>query len=421
MPEQVITFSIPTFQQPLRLTLRRSGFSLDVSPRGVFHFDRTGKLVRAAIGERTFRGRLAPRILENWTGTPPRNAKRLTGPDRLALVHAALQDVLAVHHALVGPEGDDSLTLVAERLGRAVRYHSEQPEKGKARFHKAAPPLTVLPPDQHMAVVLHATEGGDPGVSAFTHQYRHATPRPRTLPEFVAHMEEVKRSLGRALERKRSVLLGPADALGVRQPVLMRMLDAIGATFNITPPMLDRGGKEFYPPHEPGELHGIYCFADPAKGLRKRAGDFRELVRRHLRRIYLPVDSGDDELLAMAGSPITGGQILQTALAAKRGGMRLGVIVALGVGGKRFADRHVRRTTLLLNLMELDPEDILFFRPLLVVPGTPYARRAARARLAPLDDADMLAQRDAFAAALNLADPQTAPATATYTLNKFLY
>ena len=56
----------------------------------------------------------------------------------------------------------------------------------------------------------------------------------------------------------------------------------------------------------------------------------------------------------------------------KAAGINVGLIVMIGLGGDRFAAGHVADTISVLNQMQLDAGDLLYFSDLVEEPGTPY-------------------------------------------------
>ena len=73
--------------------------------------------------------------------------------------------------------------------------------------------------------------------------------------------------------------------------------------------------------------------------------------------------------------------------ALKRAGLRVAVILMVGVGGARFADGHVRRTLELAPRLPLEAGDIVYLAPFRESAGSEYARRAREEGVTPLDDA----------------------------------
>jgi len=103
---------------------------------------------------------------------------------------------------------------------------------------------------------------------------------------------------------------------------------------------------------------GVYSFVDAFSGLPKAAEEFRAMAARGLRRVYLGMESGCDEILCLLNKPATTAEALALVRALKAGGVQVGVIVMLGIGGERFAARHQEETLAAVEAMGLGRCDV---------------------------------------------------------------
>ena len=90
----------------------------------------------------------------------------------------------------------------------------------------------------------------------------------------------------------------------------------------------------------------------------------------------------------------------------------------LGIGGDRYAAGHVADTVALLNSLELDSGDIVYFSEFVDEPGSEYAELAAAAGVRALAGEQVRAQAEAIRAGLRFTH---APKLATYDIREFIY
>jgi radical SAM superfamily enzyme YgiQ (UPF0313 family) len=173
-------------------------------------------------------------------------------------------------------------------------------------------------------------------------------------------------------------------------------------------------------PFGPGALRGVYSFIDAFSGAPRSPAHFRSLAERGLRRVYLGLETGCDELLQFLEKPGSSEEAVTLVQTLRAAGVAVGIIVLLGVGGERYLERHVALTLAALEAMRLGPNDILYLSPLTADPDSPYRRREREAGIRPLTDAEMTAQLSAIKAGLRVG-PAGRPKVAVYDIRDFLY
>ena len=177
------------------------------------------------------------------------------------------------------------------------------------------------------------------------------------MEEFEQHIHAVKRFFGEAIHLRRSIFLGDATALILPQNRLIRVFDLINQEFCFADsPSAARWAEPIF--------EGINSFLDVFAGERKSEMDFRELKARHLRRVYLGVETGCDPLLAFLNKPANSEQASDLVATLKSAGLSLGLIVLIGPGGELFSHAHVEQTAALIRKMPLRPEDLIYLSPL---------------------------------------------------------
>jgi hypothetical protein len=289
-------------------------------------------------------------------------------------------------------------TAFRARVQDAQAWSPERLRAERGRFETAYAPIPILPPDQYGAVVLQATFGCSWNRCTFCSFYQDRPFQVRPPAAFDAHVAAVAELFGRAAADRRSVFLADGNALVLANARLRPILDAARAAF----------------PDRP-----FAGFVDVFSGERKPVDDWRELRALGLERVAIGVETGHDPLLAWLNKP--GGAEAAAAFVAdlKRAGVRVAVIVMVGVGGARFAEAHVRGTAALLERLALDVGDVVYLSPFVEHPGSGYAERAAADAVAPLEPEALAAQYAALRATARAAAPRTP--VARYDIDEFVY
>lgn len=400
------------------LSIKSSSISLAVGNAWVAAWDLGGRLFSVWKNGHTYRRGLSGRVLHKWRDLSGEGGRGLLSPydarqrealadqDADALLDEAADRASGVSRELRGgPAGwtsDDVARPDAsalEVLERCARFDAAAGRLDARRFASIFSPVGILPPDQYLSTVLQATEGCSFGTCTFCDLYREPY-RVKSVEEFVRHARAVREYLGESIRlRGRSVFLGAANALAVPTARMVEFLDAIPAVF--------------------GAVRPVHAFVDGFTGMRKRPADYAALRERGLRRVYVGLESGHDPLLSFVRKPSTGAEAVQAVRAIKDGGLSVGVIVMIGLGGRRFAEGHVRDTADAVNEMRLGAGDLLFFSDLVEVPGTSYPQIAAVQDIEPLSLDQRLDQQAAIASRLAFDGPP--PQFARYDVREFVY
>jgi hypothetical protein len=384
---------------PVSITITDAAVTVSRREDFVVAWDRGGRLYSVFDAGVTFRRGLNGRVLEKRREDGVRQ-RRWARPDECGvLVDRAAQvaaELLGAMEAFgssgVRPPG------LEDALGRAARFDARAAAADAGRFRQIYSPIGILPPDQYLALVLQATEGCSFRSCTFCEFYRQPY-RVRTAADFAAHVAAVRDYLGDSIRlRGRSVFLGSANALAVGTGALEAIFDVLTRQV-------------------PGRP--VHAFLDGFAGAMKSAGEYAALGRRGLRRVYVGLESGHDPLLAFVQKPSTSGQAVETVRAIKAGGVRVGVIVLIGLGGDRYMGAHVADTAAAVNAMGLDAGDLLYFSDLVESADSPYPRFARDASIRSLTADERRLQRRAIETRLKFRGPS--PRMATYDIREFVY
>lgn len=357
-----------------------------------YSFDLAGRLIGAFVDGVNYRRGLDNRVLCKWREVGGARQRRwLTGEEAASF--------LANVYRLAGHAADATAD---PRLAVLRGWDAARLQADAARFAEVYRPVSILPPDQYLALVLQATEGCSYNRCIFCDFYRDRPFRVKGPDELRAHIAAVRAFLGPAIGLRKSLFLADANALVAPMPRLRAWLDVIADAHGLP-------------------AGGIYSFMDAFDVHRKTAADWAELAVRGLRRVYIGMETGDDALLRWLRKPGTAGDVIEAVRLLKGAGIAASVIVMTGIGGQQFAAGHVAHTVSALNAMPLGRGDIIYFSPFVDQPRSEYDLAAAEAGVTLLSEAEMSAQEAAIRAGLRPYDPAHPPQQSRYDIREFIY
>lgn len=379
----------------------------DPAQAEVYSYDLEGRLWTAFMDRRAYRRGLDGKIIVRWRDPGAARERRWLDPEQalaveerarrgIADLYAALESGAARLNGPLPPEAQQTLR-------DAIAFDRARSQADAARYHQVYKPVGILPPDQYMAVVLQATEGCSFNTCTFCSFYRDRPFRIKTPEEFRQHAQDVRAFLGRGLSLRRTIFLGDANAIVVPTERLLRLLDVVHEVYDVA------------------RLGGIYAFLDGFSGEKKSAADYARLRARGLKRVYIGLESGSPGLLRLLRKPGAPADAVAAVHALKAAGVAVGVIVLLGAGGQRWAAEHVRESAAVLNAMQLDMDDILYFSELFPAPDSPYTQNAIQTGLQPLAPEEIAAQQAAIEAGLVFTPTRGTPHISRYDIREFIY
>jgi hypothetical protein len=423
----ILQLTMPEGKQ-LTINARRESIVVMENNDTTFTFDYEGRLIGAFLEGRNYRRSLANEILEKQNGARPGLASRLrrtlSPRETKALETRAYDFAHAVADQIEasGAVADaGAIESVREALERVGHYDFARLEHERATYQHIYRPVTILPPDQYLALVLQATEGCTFNRCAFCGFYRDRRFRVKPLDEFRQHIRDVRAFFGGSLSLRRSLFLGDANALMIPQTTLVPLFDAINAEFAILPRGLDKAAEDAWKAAHPIHLNGVYSFIDAFATRCKVTRDFQELGERGLRRVYVGLETGDPELLQFLGKPNSPSDAVQLICHAKAGGVAVGIIVLVGAGGDQFQEAHIRETTRVINALPLDENDLIYFSELVDYPGSTYSALALEANIRPLTLGEIEHQMMRLRAGFEFRCLDHAPKISYYDIREFVY
>jgi hypothetical protein len=314
------------------------------------------------------------------------------------------------------PDPAAARAALAPILKKIGGWSPERLREEKERFSRVYQPVPVLPPDHYSSLVLQATEGCSFNTCTFCSLYRGIPFRVRTKEQFSRHVAEALAFHGAGLVRYSQIFLGQANALAAPQARLVELMQHLRDQVELPEP----GGEAPRPAWvrgHPLRFLGVGSFLDGFTGLRKSAGDYAELRRLGLTRVYLGVESGCADLLRWMEKPATPGEMLQTVRHLKEAGLATDVILLVGAGGARFAEEHLRASLEFLAQSALVPGDRVYLSEIVEGSGAPYRARMDAEEISRLDGAALQEQKEALAAGGRRLGLQAVP----YRLEPFVY
>jgi radical SAM superfamily enzyme YgiQ (UPF0313 family) len=326
--------------------------------------------------------------------------------------------VVNLEYSKPGPA--EALGKILPLLEKVSGFGLEQARRDTEKFHSIYGRVAVLPPDQYNSFVLQATEGCAYSSCLFCELYRGVFYGRKTPDQFNHHLQDAIAYHGEALRSRRSIFLGEANALTLPQRDLVEIFGLLRNHFEFPPHADEPVPANWWLGHKT-RFDGVSTFLDAFTGPHRTPLDFEELRNLGLRRVYLGLETGDDNLLKWLCKPATSASIARCVTSLKEVGLVVGVIALLGAGGHDFAKAHVRETARLINALPLNRNDFVYFSPLVIYPHSRYAKQTGALEMAPLSAAEMHGQEQAIRDALHFNEQCGRPHIGHYELESFVY
>jgi radical SAM superfamily enzyme YgiQ (UPF0313 family) len=374
----------------------------------VIVFDGEGRLYSYYRGHSLYRRGMDSRVL-----------KILRVPDGKKLVRAPVQvsddEALSLfqlaHRFVEGLRGrlasgaiwsDDrgARPAMEESLRRALRYGPSALFDERRLFRQVYKRISVLPPDQYMALVVQITHGCSYNECTFCDLYRDRSFRILNREEVRSQIARIRDFFGRALPMRKGLFLGDGNPLVVSNRRLLPLLRLIREELQGTP-ALNRG---------------IFTFSDIQAVLRKPHQELLDLGKEGLIRVYLGLESGSPRLLQAIGKPAGRGEQIEAVRRLKEAGISVGVIFMAGLGGPLFAEEHLSASVALVRDLPLETGDLIYLSKFYPVHGTAY-QATQLPEFGILNDEEMRRQIEAFRTRVGPSPAKFAP----YDLAGFLY
>jgi len=219
------------------------------------------------------------------------------------------------------------------------------------------------PPSEARSLILQVSLGCSWNRCSFCGMYRTKQFRVRPVDELTQEI----RQLAPGCAGVRRVFLADGDALAAPQDLLEAVLNEI----RVQLPM----------------VHRVGLYADARSILNKGAGGLQRLTERGLGIVYFGVESGDEKTLRQVCKGATVARQLEACQVVRSVGLKLSVMVLLGLAGVEGSSRHARATGRFLATAAPSYAAALTLTP---VPGTPLYDELKRGELRLPDQWGML-------------------------------
>ena len=207
----------------------------------------------------------------------------------------------------------------------------------------------IRPPSEANSIIIQVTVGCSHNHCTFCGAYKDKKFRVRSDEEIKENVVFAAKYCG----RQKRVFLADGDALILSQKRLLSLFATI---------------KNHLP-----QVNRIALYGN-AKAIRSKSiGELKELKRLGLHRIYMGLESGDNEVLAAVKKGETDQSMIAAAARVRTAGIFLSVTVLLGLGGIKRSLQHARKSARVLSLMHPKQIAALCLMPLSNTPlGAEY-------------------------------------------------
>lgn len=332
-------------------------------------FDREGRLLIYFRHGETFKRSLGSEVhLRYRRGS--RQRRRLEREEGLKIFEEA--------YALARDVRSSASEQLARRLDEEIlRWSAAELDAERERFAAVYKPISILPPDHYLSVVLQATEGCTWNGCTFCSFYMDRPFAVKGAEDFERHVAGVKELLGKGLQLRRGIFLADGNALALSNRRLMPLLEIVDREF-------------------PGRR--LYGFVDLYSGERRQPEGWRELVERGLERVYVGMETGLDELLALVNKPGSAAELESFVKTLKTVGLGVCLIVMVGLGGHRYREEHARASLNVLKSMPLGAQDLVYLSPFIEQRGSTYQSQREEMGLTPMSETEVDSELERLAA-----------------------
>ncbi len=376
------------YSDSLRIHVGKEVYVYDLEGRPIFIYFNDRLFVRGLSGEF---------VEKKWLSVrPPRRfLRRLRSEDEkrriIEYAHWRLGTIL-------NNIEDYDIQEVVEKIFR-MNYWRLEVDADK--FRRIYLPISILPPDQYLSLVLQPVIGCPYNKCSFCTFYRDRKFRIRNVDEFREHVMMVRDFLGAGIKMRRKIFLADANALIANTDLLVSYMDIVRDVID----------------HD--NIKGFYAFTDYFHR-KKSLDELRELRDRGLKRVYIGLESGSEKVLEILNKPGPPDMAVEYVNLFKDAGINVGVIILIGAGGREYYKEHVNETIKIINMMPLDKRDIIYMSRLKVREESPYRYLSLKYGLTSLSMGEMDRQISDIVSGLSF-DKKNAPIVAEYDIDEFVY
>lgn len=185
------------------------------------------------------------------------------------------------------------------------------------------------PPSEAHSFILRVTRGCAHNKCTYCNMYR-------GVPFQILKDEEISRQIALAAyygkDTVRRVFLADGDALVLPTAKLLKILQAL---------------RENFP-----KLQRVSSYAAPKDILRKSEDELRQLKDAGLQLLYYGMETGDDATLKAVNKGVNAEEAIEAGRRVTASGMKLSMMVILGLAGAEGSTRHALATAKAINIIK---------------------------------------------------------------------
>ncbi len=246
-------------------------------------------------------------------------------------------------------------------------------------FFDREPGPVFRPPSEANSFILRVTVGCSHNKCTYCNMYR-------SVDFHIKKQEDVFRQIADARATGipvRRVFLADGDALVLSTQRLLMILKELYTAF----PKLQR----------------VSAYAGPKAILGKTAEELQKLRAAGLKLLYYGLETGDDDLLAAVCKGVTAGEAIKAGQMVKDAGMKLSMMVIVGLAGVSGSEAHARYTAKAVNAIQ---PDMLSALTLMLYRGSELRQQYEKGEFSPLTPRGIMKELADFLAQIEL--PQEA-------------
>lgn len=333
---------IPTENgETITFTLKENAINIFEEPQNnLWTFDLEGRLVGMFIDSKNYRRTLNNKYYLKLRSTIGNEQFR----DIKQIPIDEIEPLIEKSHTLIKNNQNRLPTIFHTPLSKILKMNFTALQNSAKEFENIYLPISILPPDQYMSLVIQMTEGCNYNQCTFCNFYRDRPFKIKSADDLKLHLSKVKSFFSKGINLRKSIFLADANALAVPQSRLVKGLELMHNKFP--------------------QFNNIFSFIDVFTGLKKSANDFKQLNKLGIKRVYLGVESGNSDLMLFLNKHQLNKDIIELTHNLKRGNINIGIIFLVGAGGNKYAEKHLIESLKLLEQLPLGKGDIIYLSEL---------------------------------------------------------
>lgn len=232
------------------------------------------------------------------------------------------------------------------------------------------------PPSEARSFILRVTRGCAHNKCTYCNMYR-------GVPFQILSEEEIARQIASAVyfgqDKVRRVFLADGDALVLPTARLLKILQLL---------------RESFP-----KLQRVSSYAAPKDILRKSEEELRELKEAGLQLLYYGMETGDDITLKAVNKGVNAEEAIEAGRRVTASGMKLSLMVILGLAGQEGSKRHALATAEAINIIQ---PTMLSALSLMLYRGSELLDQFERGEFNPLSPQGLMEELSLMMANINL-------------------